>query len=232
MQRAGLPIVCLEALHTRASLAAQRNKTDRNDALGIAQLLRSGWCKTVHVKSDQAHRMRLLLAHRRALKRKAVDIENALLAEFNAMHKLVERLAVHDPVCRRFMTVPGVGPVTALAFKSSVDDPTRFRRSRTLGAHFGLTPQRYQSGAIDIQGSISKRGDGEVRVLLFEAARSMMIRSKLNSSLKSWGLRLAKKRGMKRAAIAVARKLAAILHRMWLDGSEFRFTRQAEATPA
>lgn len=279
LQRAGLPIVCLEALHTRASLAAQRNKTDRNDALGIAQLLRSGWCKTVHVKSDEAHRMRLLLAHRRALKRKAVDIENALrqtlkafgirlhavgrgqfreaieeaagddpllmgltdamlrardalLAEFNTMHNLVERLAVHDPVCRRFMTVPGVGPVTAVAFKASVDDPTRFRRSRTLGAHFGLTPQRYQSGAIDIQGSISKRGDGEVRVLLFEAARSMMIRSKLNSALKSWGLRLAKKRGMKRAAIAVARKLAAILHRMWLDGSEFRFTRQAELPSA
>src|SRR5690606_8721166 len=99
------------------------------------------------------------------------------------------------------------------------DDPERFRRSRTVGAHFGLTPERYQSGQVDISGSISKRGDGEVRVLLYEAAMSMLTRAKANSALKAWGLRLARKRGLKRACVAVARKLAAILHRMWLDGS-------------
>lgn len=271
LQRLGFPVLCLEALHTRASLAAQRNKTDKNDALGIAQLLRSGWCKHVHVKSDEAHRMRLLLAHRRALKRKARDLENALrqtlkafgvqlhnvgrrqmgdaireavggdpllsglseamlrardalLTEFDAMHRLVETIALKDEVCKRLMSVPGVGPVTALAFKASIDDPERFRRSRTVGAHFGLTPERYQSGQVDIAGSISKRGDGEVRVLLYEAAMSMLTRSKANSALKAWGLRLARKRGLKRACVAVARKLAAVLHRMWLDESSFRFT--------
>lgn len=215
--------------------------------------------------------MRLLLAHRRALKRKARDLENALrqtlkafgvqlhnvgrrqmgdaireavggdpllsglseamlrardalLTEFDAMHRLVETIALKDEVCKRLMSVPGVGPVTALAFKASIDDPERFRRSRTVGAHFGLTPERYQSGQVDIAGSISKRGDGEVRVLLYEAAMSMLTRSKANSALKAWGLRLARKRGLKRACVAVARKLAAVLHRMWLDESSFRFT--------
>lgn len=277
LQALGLPIVCLEALHTRALLAGQRNKTDPADALGIAQILRAGWFKSVHVKSDEAHRMRILLAHRRSLKRKALDLENALrhtlkafgvrlhavgragmaaavyqaiagdrlledlaqgmlrardvlLAEFARMDRIVRQLAQGDPVCRRLMTVPGVGPVTALAFKAAVDDPTRFRRSRTLGAHFGLTPQRYQSGETDITGRISKRGDGEVRTLLYEAAMSMLVRTRSPSALKAWGLRLAKKRGLKRACVALARKLACVLHRMWLDGSDFRIS--AKEAPA
>jgi transposase len=278
LQRAGLPIVCLEALHTRALLAGQRNKTDRNDALGIAQILRAGWYKTAHVKSDEAHRMRLLLAHRRALKRKAVDLENAvrhtlkafgvrlhavgrrqmgaaiaeatqhdpllydlsqamlrardaLLAECEAMNLVIRRFADRDPVCKRLMTAPGVGPMTALAFRAAVDDPERFRRSRNVAAHFGLTPARHQSGEMDFKGRISKRGDGEMRVLLYEASMALLTKTKAPSWLKAWGLRIAKKRGLKRACVAVARRLATVLHRMWLDGTEFRWTKDvAEAT--
>jgi transposase len=248
-------------------LAGQRNKTDRNDALGIAQILRAGWYKTAHVKSDEAHRMRLLLGHRRALKRKAVDLENAvrhtlkafgvrlhtvgrrqmgtaiaeatrhdpllydlsqamlrardaLLAECDAMSLIIRRFADCDPICKRLMTAPGVGPMTALAFRAAVDDPERFRRSRTVAAHFGLTPAR---------GHISKRGDGEMRVLLYEASMALLTKTKAPSWLKAWGLRLAKKRGLKRACVAVARRLAAVLHRMWLDGTEFRWTKEAVA---
>ncbi len=276
LQRLGLPVVCLEALHTRALLASQRNKTDQADALGIAQILRGGWFKTVHVKSDQAHRMRILLAHRRNLKRKGLDLENALrhtlkafgvklhatgrkgmaaaireatahdplltrladgmlhardvlFAEFDQLSRIVSDLAAGDEVCRRLMSVPGVGPVTALSFKAAVDDPSRFRRSRTLGAHFGLTPRRHQSGEVDISGHISKRGDGEVRTLLYEAALSMLIRTKSHSALKAWGLKLAKARGLKRACVALARRLAAVLHHIWLDGSTFRYAREAAA---
>jgi transposase len=274
LQRAGFPIVCLEALHTRALLAGQRNKTDRNDAFGIAQILRAGWYKTAHVKSNEAHRLRLLLTHRRALKRKAVDLENglrqtlkafgvrlhatgryqmeaavteatqhdrllhdlsmamlrsrdALLEECKAMDDVIKRLAERDEVCRRLMTMPGVGAMTSLAFRAALDDPERFRRSRDVAAYFGLTPARFQSGDQDFQGRISKRGDGEVRALLYEAAMSMLIRSKAHSALKAWGLRLAKKRGLKRACVAVARRIATVLHRMWLDGTEFRWTKAA-----
>jgi len=276
LQRLGVPIVCLEALHTRALLASQRNKTDQADALGIAQILRAGWFKSVHVKSDQAHRMRILLAHRRSLKRKALDLENALrhtlkafgvklhatgrksmaaaireataddpllarlsdgmlhardvlLDEFERLSRMVTELAAGDEVCRRLMSVPGVGPVTALSFKAAVDDPSRFRRSRTLGAHFGLTPRRFQSGEVDISGHISKRGDGDVRTLLYEAAMSMLIRTRAHSALKSWGLKLAKSRGLKRACVALARRLASVLHHIWVDGSTFHFSQEAAA---
>lgn len=120
------------------------------------------------------------------------------------------------------MTVPGVGPVVALTFRTAVDDPHRFSRSRTVGAHFGLTPRKFQSGTIDYDGRISKCGDGEVRTALYEAASSLLVRCKTSSELRSWGLSLVKRRGHKKALVAVARKLATLLHRMWLDGSDFR----------
>ena len=121
------------------------------------------------------------------------------------------------------MSAPGVGFVTALTFKAGVDDPTRFKRSRTVAAHFGLTPRRFQSGELDLDGHISKCGDSGVRSALYVAANALLTRSSRWSPLKAWGMKLAKTRGHRRAVIAVARKLAVILHRLWLDNAQFRW---------
>lgn len=279
LEARGIPMVLLETHHSARMLEAQRNKTDRNDARGLAQLVRSGWFKPVHAKSDGANRMKLLLAHRRTLKRKLLDIENevrqslkmfglmvgprvqrstfctrvcelvagdpllevltdsmvacwqVLWSEYCKLHKLLVQLVGREELCRRWCEIPGVGPVTAMTFMAAIDDPRRFTKSKTIGAHFGLTPRREQSGtSIDRSGRISRRGDGEVRTTLYEAASGMLTRSKQHSTLKAWGMRLAAKRGHKRAVVAVARKLAVIMHRMWLDGSTFRFSAQ-EAQP-
>lgn len=148
----------------------------------------------------------------------------ALWQEYLRLHKVVVALVARDEVCRRFMRIPGVGPISALAFKTAIDDPRRFCRSKTVGAYLGLTARRWQSGtSIDVSGHISKAGDGEVRHPLYEAANIMLTRFRGASSLKAWGLKLAKKRGHKRACVAVARKLAVIMRAMWRDGSEFRF---------
>ncbi len=129
-----------------------------------------------------------------------------------------------DELCRRFCAIPGVGPVTALTFKAAIDDPYRFSKSKTVGAHFGLTSRRIQTGtSIDIEGHISKCGDGEVRTVLYEAASAMLVRSKQWCGIKAWGVRIAAKRGHKRAVVAVACKLAVVMHRMWIDGSAFPF---------
>lgn len=266
----GLPVHCLETRHVRAALDAQRNKTDRHDALGLAQMMRTGWFKSVHVKSEASYRLRLLISNRRNLKRKFLDLENAirhsikafgikigavsgrlgfdakvreltaydpvlttlcdamlraraaLWAEYSRLHKLVVQVTLQDEVCQRFMAIPGVGPVTALAFKSAVDDPTRFRRARNVGAHFGLTPKRWQSGtSIDFTGRISKAGEGEVRTLLYEAASCLMTRSRVSCSLKRWGQAIAKRAGHKKAVVAVARRLSVIMLAMWRDGTFF-----------
>jgi transposase len=127
------------------------------------------------------------------------------------------------------MTVPGVGPLVAITYSSAVDDPARFRRSRVVGAHFGLTPKRYRSGETDVTGGISKAGDAMVRTALYEAANVMLTRAGRFSALKRWGLEVAKRRGMRRAKVALARKLATVLHRLWADGSEFRFGKEAGA---
>lgn len=119
------------------------------------------------------------------------------------------------------MTVPGVGPIASLSFKAGVDDPLRFAKSKALGAHFGLTPRRWQSGTIDIEGRITKQGDCDVRTALCEAAASLLMRAKKWTALRAWGLRIAKRTSMMNAIVAVARKLAVILHRMWIDGTEF-----------
>ena len=254
-----------------AALSAMRNKTDKNDARGIAQILRTGWYSRVHVKSMESHLIRALLSSRKAVLKKRVDLENeirglvrllgirlpgtlkhgafdthvrdAIEAHTTLARTLIplldarlllyqtylqldsqaRALARDDGICQRLMTVPGVGPVTALTFKAGVDDPTRFRRSRTVAAHFGLTPRRYQSGEVDNPGRISKAGDPDVRSALYVAAHALVVRSAQWSSLKVWGRRLAKTKGHRRAVIAVARKLAVILHKMWVDGTDFRY---------
>ncbi len=266
----GFPIHCLETVHVKAALKAQRNKTDRNDARGLAQMMRTGWFKSVHVKSEASYRLRLLLSNRRNLKRKFIDLESAvrmslkafgvkvsaqcgrmgfdakvrelvahdpvltglcdamlraraaLWAEYTKLHKLVVQVTLKDEVCQRFMEIPGVGPVTALAFKSAVDEPTRFKKSRNVGAHFGLTPKREQSGtSINREGAISLAGDGDVRTLLYEAASCLMTRSKAQCDLKRWGQRVARRRGSRKAIVAVARRLSVIMLAMWRDGTFF-----------
>jgi len=152
-----------------------------------------------------------------------LDARLVLYHSFLELDRRTRQLAQQDPVCQRLMTAPGVGIVTALTYKAGVDDPSRFKRSRTVPAHFGLTPRRFQSGEIDIDGHISRCGDKDVRCTLYTAANAMMTRSSKWSSLKAWGMHKAKTRGHRRAVIAVARKLAVILHRMWVDETQFNW---------
>jgi transposase len=276
LTKAGFKAVLLETRHVKAALSAMIVKTDRKDARGIAQLLRMGWYRPVHCKSPPAQEVRALLAGRKLLQGKLVDVElgirgilrgfglklgevskgrfaarvrelvagqpmlervvepmlrarEALRAEFHVLHRAVLAIVREDTVCRRLMTVPGVGALVAITFTSAVDDPARFRRSRSLGAHFGLTPKRYQSGETDVTGGISKAGDAMVRAALYEAANVMLTRASKFSSLKRWALEVAKRRGMRRAKVALARKLATILHRLWVDGREFRFGKEVAA---
>jgi transposase len=156
-------------------------------------------------------------------------VRTALQAEFTRLHRALLALVRADPVCRQLMSVPGVGAVVAITFKSGVDDPTRFRRSRDVGPHFGLTPRKYQSGEIDVTGSISKVGDRMVRTALYEAASVMLTRTVRMSPLKSWAMGVARRRGAKKARVALARKLGVILHRMWVDGTSFRWTSETAA---
>jgi transposase len=275
----GLPVTVVEARHMRSALSAMRNKTDRNDAHGIAQMMRMGWFRTVHVKAVETQRLGTFLANRRLLKRKLIDIQNhirgalrahglkvgtvaagrfdarvreliegadymlqtmiesmlevraAVASSFAKLHKILLMIVKHDEVCRRFMTVPGVGPVAALSFKVSIDDPHRFRRSRTVGAHLGLTPRKYQSGtSVDWGGRISKMGDSSARAALCEAAASLILRVQRYCALKAWALKIAKRSTTKCAIVAVARKLAMILHRMWISGEEFDWRAGAKIT--
>jgi len=236
LQSAGYEVVCMEARQVKAALSAMRNKTDKNDARGIAQLLRSGWYSPVHIKSMASHRIRLLLSSRKAVLTKCIDLENeirGLLKVFGiklppklghgSFDPAVRDIIETDVVSQRLMSAPGVGFVTALTYKAGVDDPTRFKHSRTVAAHFGLTPRRFQSGEIDIEGHISRCGDRDVRSTLYTAANALMTRSSKWSSLKAWGMQVAKTRGHRRAVIAVARKLAIILHRIWVDDTQFQW---------
>ena len=276
LAEAGLPVICVETRHMRAVLKAQINKTDRNDARGMAQMMRAGLYRPVHVKTLRSQKLRMLLTHRKLLQSKAIAIENELRAslrnfglkvgmvgttKFEArIRELVERLPdlsvlvepllivrriireqlgiLHrrllaivrdDEVCRRLTTIPGVGPVVALTFRVTVDVPARFRKSKAVGAVFGLTPAKYQSGENDRTGAISRCGDEMMRIMLYEAAQSMLVRTAKWSWLKAWAMKIARHRGMKKAIVALARRLAVIMHRMWVDGTEFRWTRELPA---
>ena len=273
LAEAELPVICVETRHMRAVLKAQINKTDRNDARGIAQMMRVGLYRPVHVKTLRSQKLRMLLTHRKLLQSKAIAIENDLRAtlrnfglkvgiagkvKFEARIKelvenqpdlavLVEPLLIvrrvlreqigilhrrllavvrDDEVCRRLMTVPGVGPVVALTYRATVDVPARFRKSKAVGAVFGLTCSKYQSGEIDRSGRISRCGDEMMRVMLYEAAQSMLFHSTKWSWLKAWAMKIARHRGMKKAIVALARRLAVIMHRIWVDGTEFRWTKE------
>jgi len=273
---AGLPAICIETRQANAAMKTMPNKTDRNDARALAQIMRTGWYRQVHVKSRQCRLWRALLVARRTILNEMRSIENVvramlreaglklgtpsraafagrvralaggdalmmelvepllrilatMLEQFAHLTKQVIDLVRKQDVCRQLMSVPGVGPITALAFRATIDRPERFRRSRDVGAHLGLTPARYQSGETDIQGKISRCGDELARTALYEAAHTLLVRSRKWSSLRAWGLGIAKRRGMARARVAVARKLAVILHRMWSDGTQFRLGMQPGA---
>ena len=274
--RLELPVVCLDARHAHAALSVQINKSDTNDADGLAQIVRTGWYREVEVKSVKSHLVRATLGVRKQLVGMRTEMINQirglmkifglilpkgggarfeantrariaehaelglviepLLAAWRALDdqiaalegQLVRRARRHE-VCHRLMTVPGVGPLTALALVTTVDDPARFRRSSSVGAYLGLTPRRHQSGERDVSGRISKCGDRLTRSYLFEAANVLLTRVERWSSLKAWAIRLAKRSGAKKAKVALARKLAALLHRLWQDGTTFRWTTEATA---
>ena len=156
-----------------------------------------------------------------------VAVRDSLLEQIAVCDRAIRRLAKKDEAAQRLMTVPGVGPVVALAYISVIDDPQRFHHSRDVGAYLGLTSKRYQSGEVDQTGRISKCGDGFARTCLYEAAGVLLTRVDRWSPLKAWGVRLMKKIGATKAKVAVARKLAVILHRMWIDGTDFRWTKGA-----
>jgi transposase len=150
-------------------------------------------------------------------------------SQIAAIDRDIRRLVHTEPTLKRLMSVPGVGPITALAFLSAVDDPSRFKHARDVGPYLGLTPTRYQSGETDRQGRISKCGDTFTRTCLYEAAHVLLTRVQRFSPLKAWGMRLAKRIGGRKARIAVARKIAVILHCIWTDGTEFWWTREKAA---
>jgi len=149
-------------------------------------------------------------------------VHEIMLRELNELEKRVRGLARQDERARLLMSAPGVGAIVALTYVSAIDDPARFKSSKDVGPHFGLTPRKYQSGEKDVTGSISKIGDAGARAALFEAAHVILTRPIKGGALKSWGLRLAKRAGMKKAKVALARKLAVILHRMWIKRESFR----------
>ena len=265
---AGLPAILIETRHVKAALKAMTVKTDRNDARGMAQLMRMGWFRPVHAKAPMVQEIRALLTARKLLVAKLRDVESsirgilrgfglkvgavskgkfearirelvtgqvmlervaepllraraALRTEYTTLHRDLLRTVREDAVCGRLMTVPGVGAVVAMTFRSAIDQPERFAKSKAVGAHFGLTPKKYQSGEIDRTGRISIVGDAMVRTALFEAANVMLTRAVRFSTLKAWALRVAGRHGMKKAKVALARKLAVVMHRMWVDGTSF-----------
>jgi transposase len=270
MREAGLAVELLETRHVRNALKTMPVKTDRNDARGIAQLMRLGWFRSVHCKSMPAQETRALLAARKVVQVKLHDVEMsmrgilrgfglkvgkttpahfegrireltaghpsleaiaagllavraAMRRELDRFEKQVRTLARCDTRVRLLMSVPGVGPIVSLTFAAAIDDPARFKSSKQVGAHFGLTPTKYQSGETDINGRISKIGDAWVRAGLYEAANVILTKPiKGCTALKSWAMKLARRSGMKKAKVALARKLAVIMHRMLVDGMSFR----------
>jgi transposase len=277
LMRAGLAVELLETRHVHDAFKAMPVKSDRNDARGIAQLMRLGWFRPVHCKSIGAQETRAMLTARKLVQTKLLDVENSLrgilrgfglkvgkttrrsfagrieelvaghpslqtiaqallavravlLREFNGFEKRVRMMARSDAKARLLMSTPSVGPIVALTYAAAIDDPGRFKSSKQAGSHFGLTPKKYQSGEIDRSGRISKIGDAAVREALYQAAHTMLTKAvKGCSELKSWAMRIARRAGMSKAKVALARKLAVVMHRMLVDGAAFNPTIKTRA---
>jgi transposase len=279
LTKLGLPMLCLEAFQAAEFLKAQRNKTDRNDARGLAQMVRVGgeFIRPVIIRSQASQEARVLLTMRQCLVGQRVALENniadtlkpfglittrgnacakkfrervlatlvkadergiqvreavmpsldvydSLCKQLAMLTKKIEDMAKANPVCRRLMTAPGIGPIVALSFVTAVDDPKRFGKPCDVGAYFGLTPKQYQSGETDIRGNASRRGDIMTRCHLIQAATVLLTNTKKWCALKVWGMKIAKRHGFGKARVAVARKLAIILYRMWTRNQDFCWT--------
>lgn len=272
LMRLGLPAECIDARMAHKVLSARLNKSDRADAEGLAQLARTGWFTSVHVRSENADRLRTLIGARDRLVRLRIELEGhargvlktfgvrmtgigknrqrqafreqlaaardidpaiaavadtfivsheTLCSQAAALEKEIALIARRHELARRLMTIPGVGPIVALSFIALVEDPDRFPRTSNVGAFLGLTPRRHQSGEMDYSGRVSRRGDATLRRLLYEAASTLISRVKRFSSLKSWAVKLAARKGFKKAAVATARKLAVLMLALWKNGTEF-----------
>ncbi len=264
------PVICIDARHAKAALSLRLNKTDTNDALGLAQLMRVGWYREVVVKGHDCQALRALLVVRAQLVAQITTLKNcvrgilktfgrvlpkklrasyiasvreiaegdavlepivmpmlktiaATMEQLHVYDRSVHRIAREDETARHLMSAPGVGPIVVLAYITGVETPARFARSSAIGAYFGMTPRRYQSGEVDKAGRISKCGDSLVRGYLYEAAKVLLSRSAKPSDLQAWGRSLMRRIGKKKATTAVARKLSVILHRMWTTGEPFRW---------
>lgn len=269
LRKLQIPAICIDARKMAAILSVQVNKTDQNDARGIADAVRCNLYREVTQKSQNSIEISILMGCRRLLVIQKTQQSNAIrgflksygirlssMGEANfaevARHELssksaiakegienllqcyekiceairkltknVEELARSDEDVKRLMTIPGIGAITALAFKTEIDDPKRFKNSRAVGAYLGMTPKQYSSGETRRHGQISKCGSSGMRSLLMEAGIVLLTRSKRWSKVKAWGLKLMKKNGAKKAAMAVGRKLAVIMHRMMIDKTDF-----------
>ena len=269
LQACGLPAICIDARHAKAGLSMQVNKSDRNDARGLAQIMRTGWYREVHIKSKENRWLASLLASRDLLVATRRNLENqvrgllkttgirlgkvgsgrfqaavetavenqaplaavlrpllvtraAVVKQLAGIERVVRKTARQDTVVRRLMTAPGIGTIVATTYKAVIDDPRRFAHSRQVGVYLGLTVRLTESGETSYTGRISKCGDKHLRACLFEAANALLTRGK-DCPLKRWAQRLAAKAGNKKAKVALAHKFAVILHRMWVDGTTFRW---------
>lgn len=276
LRQLGLPVTCIDARHANRALSMRRNKTDRNDAHGLAELMRLGWFKEARVRDLGAQHIRSMLNGRYQLRKCRRDLLNQvrgivktfgfftgstatrrfseivreiaaenpaasqmLVPLLNALDALDTQIAVYEkdlqamakacPTMRRLMTVPGVGYLVALAFVSAIDDPHRFSSSSKVAPYLGLTPRMRQSGEGSWSAGIGPAPDRLMRSYLYEAATVVLAKSARWSTLKAWGMRLYKRAGFKRAAIGVARKLATILHAIWVDGTEFIYGQEGRA---
>lgn len=264
----GLPAICIDARHAKAALDMAANKTDANDADGLAHLAEVGFFREVRVKGYDSMLIRTLVAARLRLVRVTTELSNqirglmktfglvipagkggafesnarTLLEDHDELARIILPIleawraarrqatelgrqlvaaARQSQACQLLMSIPGVGAVTATSFATAIEDPENFKTSRSVGAWLGLTTRRYQSGEVDYDGHISRRGDAHLRGLLYEAATVILTRTSADSGLRRWGVKLRGKVGFKRAAVAVARKLAVIMHAMLKSGESF-----------
>jgi len=265
----GFNPVCMDARKLKPFLDIKINKTDKNDARGIAEILRLNLYSVIPYKPQEAIDKSVLLAARRTLINQRTALKNtvrgliknnglkigavspkkfsetvkkiinssselfifsivsllnafdAIVEEISKIDKKVLETANKDSNVKKLKTVPGVGDITALSFITEIYNPSRFKTSKAVGAYFGMTPTQYQSGEIKKQGRISRCGSSEMRFLLSEAAIVLLMKSKKWSKLKAWGLKLMKKKGVKKATMAIGRKLAVIMHRMLITQSDF-----------
>jgi transposase len=268
LREEGLPAICIDARHAKAALDMASNKTDGNDADGLAQLAEVGFYREVRVKHFDSMLSRTLVGARTQLIKISTELSNQirglmktfglvvpkgagrvfeanvrrLLADNDGLARIMLPLleawrsvrgraaeldrqviaaARESAPCRLLMSIPGVGAVTATSFTAAIEDPENFKTSRAVGAWLGLTTRRYQSGEVDYDGHISRRGDNHLRGLLYEAATVILTRAVADSALRTWGRKLWERLGFKRAAVAVARKLAVIMHAMLKSGESF-----------